>query len=85
MVVVRTGALNGLGDTRFTMYANVGLAWALMVPLAFYASVYNGLGAPGAWVATLINSTVLAGVLILRWRSGRPMKTTNPVIAESSH
>ncbi len=74
VVVVRTGALNGLGDTQFTMYANVLLAWALMVPIAFYASVHHGLGAPGAWVATVANSSILSAVLIARWRSGRPMK-----------
>ena len=74
VVVVRTGALNGLGDTQFTMYANVLLAWTIMVPIAFYASVYKGLGAPGAWVATVANSLILAFVLIFRWRSGRPMR-----------
>jgi multidrug resistance protein, MATE family len=74
IVVIRTGALNGLGDTQFTMYANVVLAWGLMVPLAYYASVHHALGAPGAWVATVVNSWMLAVGLIWRWRSGKAMR-----------
>jgi putative MATE family efflux protein len=74
IVVIRTGALNGLGDTQFTMYANVLLAWGLMVPLAYYASVHHGLGAPGAWVSTVANASILAGVLVWRWRSGQAIR-----------
>jgi multidrug resistance protein, MATE family len=65
--MVRAGALNGLGDTRFVMVVSVVCSWA-MLPLAWYLATNLDGGAPGAWVALTANLGLLALILTLRWR-----------------
>ena len=65
--MVRAGALNGLGDTRFVMVTSVVCSWA-MLPLAWYFAKALDWGAPGAWLALTANLGFVALILTLRWK-----------------
>lgn len=68
--IVFASALNGAGDTRFTMLSRLILAWGLFLPLVwvwlfiFDGTIWN------AWAGALIYLTVLSFVNYLRFRSG---------------
>lgn len=64
-------ALDGAGDTRFTMIATVGMAWGLKLPLGVALARFGGLGAVGAWLGLTIELVALLALLGWRWRSGR--------------
>ncbi|HEX2973636.1 MAG TPA: MATE family efflux transporter [Tepidisphaeraceae bacterium] len=69
--IVFRGALNGAGDTRFTMMVTVLGAWALFVPGAWLGAFVFKWGLFGAW-AGAIAYLVLAGVTFsTRFRRGR--------------
>ncbi len=58
--------LNGAGDTRFVMVATAGVVWLCNLPLAYTLAMVVGWGAVGAWLALLVEITMLA--LIMLWR-----------------
>ena len=65
------GALRGAGDTRFTLAATI-VNWLLIrLPLAYLLAFPFGLGLAGIWLGVLIDYAVRAGILMLRFRSGR--------------
>ncbi len=66
-----SGALNGGGDTRFTMLVGVGCSWLVCVPGAYLCGVVLGMGAVGAWIGLTADVTAQAGVFLLRYRSQR--------------
>jgi len=68
--IVADGALRGAGDTLAPFLMRVGLAWGLFLPLAWLLGVRLGLGLTAAWLGGAIYVTVLAGILVLRFRSG---------------
>ncbi len=70
VVMTAAGALNGAGDTRFTMLASIAGSWFVLVPLAYLFGVALGWGAYGAWLALTIEIAILSVVMTLRWRSG---------------
>ena len=72
VAMIKTGALNGVGDTTFVMIASVSCAWAVLVPLGYLLCVHTGWGAAGAWIAITIEVTVLALVYWRRWDGKRP-------------
>ena len=65
-----SGALQGAGDTTFTMIAYGASCWLLFVPLALLFAYPLGWGMPGGWAGGAIHLTVLSAVLTLRYRSG---------------
>lgn len=65
-----SGALQGAGDTRFTMLVYAGSSWLLFVPLALLLAYPLGLGMPGGWAGGVIHFAVLNAILTLRFRSG---------------
>lgn len=65
-----SGALQGAGDTTFTMIAYAISSWILFVPLALLFAYPLGFGMPGGWAGGVIHFTVLNTVLTLRYRSG---------------
>lgn len=64
-------ALDGAGDTRFTLVSSVVLSWGLKLPLGVLLVKGFGLGAVGAWLGLTGEIFVLLAVLLWRWRSGR--------------
>lgn len=65
-----SGALQGAGDTTFTMIAYAASSWLLFVPLALIFAYPLGWGMTGGWAGGVIHVTVLSAVLTLRFRSG---------------
>lgn len=51
VATVMFGALNGAGDTRFTMRMGLAAAWLVKVPVAVLLVRGFGLGALGVWLA----------------------------------
>ena len=83
-----TGAiLNGIGDTRYTMWVSILLAWFFEVPLGYFLGIELGYGAPGIWTAACARLVIMAAVLVWRlqaFRSGRYQTSlSNKVIAQS--
>jgi MATE family multidrug resistance protein len=74
VVVVKTGVLNGAGDTRFVMFVGVAIAWTILVPFGYLLCNGAGYGAPGAWWAILLELLVLAAVLAWRWERRSPLR-----------
>ena len=48
----------------------VSLAWGLFLPLAWLLGVRLGGGLTAAWLGGALYVTVLAGILVFRFRSG---------------
>lgn len=66
---VASGALRGLGDTRFPMLANLGAYWFVALPLGGVLGFPLGYGAEGVWWALAIGLLLAAIVLVLRFRA----------------
>ncbi len=64
------GALNGTGDTRFTMVMSIAASWFIMVPFAAFFGVYMDMGPLGAWLGITIEVFALAVISAIRFRSG---------------
>lgn len=69
--IVLAGALNGAGDTRFTMWTRSILAWGIFIPLVWVILFIFELGVWGAWVGALIYLGGLSVVYWIRFRNGR--------------
>lgn len=69
--IVLAGALNGAGDTTFTMTARSVMAWGLFIPLVWLLIYRFDAGLGGAWAGALIYLGGLAVVYLWRFRSGR--------------
>jgi MATE family multidrug resistance protein len=63
-------ALRAAGDTAFTLWARLVLAWAIFTPGAFVTVRYFGWGDRGAVFWLVLYLALLAGVLWLRFRTG---------------
>jgi putative MATE family efflux protein len=68
--IVTDGALRGAGDTLTPFLMRIGLAWGLFLPLAWLLGVHLDLGLAAAWLGGVTYVTVLAAILVLRFRSG---------------
>ncbi len=73
IALVSQSALNGAGDSRFTMASGLLLTWLFWVPLAAWYAARLGYGAPGGWAALTAHVLAMATVWSTRWRSGRPL------------
>ena len=60
--------LNGAGDTRFTMWVSVGLAWLVLLPVGYALAVPAGLGAMGAWLGLTAEIVTVTVICLLRLR-----------------
>jgi MATE family multidrug resistance protein len=69
-VAVLAESLRAAGDTAFVLWARLGVAWLLFVPASWITVRVMGGGevAAVAWIVVYLG--VLAGVLLLRFRSG---------------
>jgi len=77
VAMIKTGALNGAGDTTYVMLVSVITSWTILVPLGWALCVATGQGAPGAWLAITAQVVVMAGLYWrrwdARWRTSRPV------------
>ncbi len=76
---VGAGALRGVGDTRFTFWANVLGHWAIGFPVALWLGVWGALGIVGVWWGLSAGLTVVAVALLARFlavtrREVRPLE-----------
>ena len=69
--IVLGGALNGAGDTRFTMVARLLFAWGAFLPLTWVLIFPLEAGIWGAWVAALIYLAILGMIYFMRFRTGK--------------
>jgi MATE family multidrug resistance protein len=63
-------ALRAAGDTAWTMWARIVLAWLLFVPAAFLSVAWLGGGYVAAMLCVVGYMAVLAAALVVRFRSG---------------
>ncbi len=69
--IVMTGALNGAGDTKFTMWTQIGVSWGIFIPVVYILIHMMGMGLVTAWLC-LLGYVLSIGVLfLLRFRSNR--------------
>ena len=74
VAMIKTGALNGTGDTTYVMAVSVGTSWAILVPLGYVLCETYGLGAPGAWIAITAQVAVMSVVFWRRWEGLSPVR-----------
>jgi multidrug resistance protein, MATE family len=71
VAIVMGGALNGAGDTTYTMFVRGVLAWLLFLPVSWLLifKVDGGIG--GAWIAACVYLIGLAIAYFIRFRAGQ--------------
>lgn len=69
--IVLAGALNGAGDTTFTMWSRTLLAWGFFIPLTWLIIFQLNGGIWGAWLAALCYLSGLALLYFWRFRGGK--------------
>ena len=67
---VISGALQGAGDTRATMWISIVSNWVIRLPLAWLLAVSLKMGADGAWIAMSTSATLSAIAVVVRFHSG---------------
>ena len=81
IAMVGMGALNGAGDTRFTMVTSVLAAWFLQLPVTYTLAVPLGLGAVGAWIGLMVEIAGLAVICLWRIRGDAWLERAAPIVA----
>lgn len=73
-------SLRAAGDTTFTLWARVAVAWGVFAPGAYITVVHYGWGDVGAMAWVVFYIALLALVLFLRFKSGawRKLELTEP-------
>ncbi|RYU77168.1 MATE family efflux transporter [Hymenobacter persicinus] len=66
--VVGLGALRGLEDVKVPSVVALLAYWAFALPIGYWLGFGLGLGAIGVWVGLLTGLTLVAGVLLWRFR-----------------
>ncbi len=66
---VATGALRGLGETRFPMLTNFAGYWLFGLPLGATLCFPLKWGLPGLWIGLTVALIAIALVLLRRWQS----------------
>lgn len=66
--VVGLGALRGLEDVKVPSVVALLAYWAVALPLGYGLGFGLQWGAPGVWTGLLVGLSVVAGVLLLRFR-----------------
>jgi len=66
--VVGLGALRGLEDVKVPSVVALLAYWAIALPLGYYLGFGLKMGAPGVWLGLLAGLSIVAVVLLLRFR-----------------
>ncbi len=64
---VGAGVLRGVGETRFTFFANVVGHWLIGLPVAWWLGLKQGLGVVGLWWGLSAGLSFVAVALVLRF------------------
>jgi MATE family multidrug resistance protein len=84
--VIQAGALRGLKDTRYPMYASVVSFWVIALPCAYLFGFIFNMEAAGVWWGMTLG--VFSGVVILFLRLSKSLTrlgmTTAPITATIS-
>lgn len=67
---VLSGALQGAGDTKITMWISVVCNWIIRLPLAWFLAIHMGMGANGAWISMAASATISAVAVAVRFQTG---------------
>ena len=67
VATVATGALNGTGDTKFTMWIGVACSWLVLVPTSYVFGIKLHGGAVGAWMGMTVQLVVVAAITLVRF------------------
>jgi putative MATE family efflux protein len=68
---IYAGALRGAGDTKWPLYISFAGIWGVRLNLARFLINSLGWGIAGVWCAILCDMLARAGVMTLRFRSGK--------------
>lgn len=92
VAIIFSHALSGAGDTKWTMYMNVGLSWGAFALPAILADRLGG-GLYSLWAILLAYIAIIAVIFALRFRQGkwekmsvigsRPTPTADPIDFET--
>lgn len=66
-----SSGLRAAGDVKFTMYAALGCTLVIRVLFSFVFGVWMGMGVIGITCAMVLDWTVKAVLMALRWRGGK--------------
>ena len=66
--VVGLGTLRGLEDVKVPSVVALLAYWAVALPLGYFLGFRLHMGAPGVWTGLLVGLSIVAGVLLLRFR-----------------
>lgn len=64
---VATGALRGLGETRWPMLLNLVGHWAVGLPIAYVLCYRRGWGVGGLWAGLGVGLVLIGAVLVVIW------------------
>ena len=70
-VMVLAGALRGAGDTKFVMLVTLIGTWVSRVVVAWFLSIFLGLGLRGVWIAMVVDNLIRATMMVARYRAGK--------------
>ncbi|MDO7848161.1 MATE family efflux transporter [Hymenobacter sp. M29] len=82
--VMGLGALRGLEDVKVPSVVALLAYWAVALPLGYFLGFRLHLGAPGVWIGLLAGLSIVAVVLLLRFRRETAPGAVVPVSAEAS-
>jgi multidrug resistance protein, MATE family len=68
---VATGALRGLGETRFPMMMNFAGYWLIGLPLGWWLCFRMGWGLRGLWMGLTLALVLIASLLVRRWQTAK--------------
>jgi MATE family multidrug resistance protein len=66
---VATGALRGLGETRFPMFMNFAGYWLFGLPLGAWMCFRLRWGLSGLWIGLTLSLILIALLLVRRWKN----------------
>jgi multidrug resistance protein, MATE family len=75
---VATGALRGLGETRFPMLTNFAGYWLFGLPLGAVMCFRLKWGLPGLWIGLTVALIAIASLLLRRWQSANVRSPGSP-------
>ena len=75
---VATGALRGLGETRFPMLTNFAGYWLFGLPLGAAMCFRLKWGLPGLWIGLTVALIAIALLLLRRWQSASMHSPATP-------